>query len=410
MELTTIWFGLIAFLWVGYLVLEGFDFGVGILLPVIGRNERERRAVIATIGPVWDGNEVWVLVAGGATFAAFPEWYATLFSGFYLPLFLILVALILRGVAFEYRGKRPEATWRARWDAAIFVGSLAAGDPVGRRLRQHRRRACRSTRSTSSPATCSRCSTRSRLLGGAHDAGPVRDPRRGLPRAQDDGELRARANRVGRRSPASSRPSWRSSSWPGRSSSAVTPARSSCPCLAAVALVGALVANRLGREGWAFIGTAVTIALAVVALFARALPGRHALEHGRRLQPDDDQRVVDRVHAPDHDRGRGDLHPARPALPGLDLLGLPAPRARSSSSRRTRRRAASSSRRRPTHDSSLVTPLDRRLLGLARAALAVPRPQRPARAGHGRAWRSPRPRCSPTPSARPSSEARASTP
>ncbi len=124
MELTTVWFVLIAVLWVGYFVLEGFDFGVGMLIPVVGRTEAQRRAMITTLGPVWDGNEVWVLVAGGATFAAFPEWYATLFSGFYLPLFLILVGLILRGVAFEYRSKRGDATWRARWDAAIVFGSF----------------------------------------------------------------------------------------------------------------------------------------------------------------------------------------------------------------------------------------------------------------------------------------------
>ena len=124
MELTTVWFCLIAVLWIGYFALEGFDFGVGMLLPVLGREERERRVLINTIGPVWDGNEVWVLVAGGATFAAFPEWYATLFSGFYLPLLLILVALIVRGVAFEYRAKRDDPTWRARWDLAIFWGSL----------------------------------------------------------------------------------------------------------------------------------------------------------------------------------------------------------------------------------------------------------------------------------------------
>ena len=124
MELTTVWFGLIAVLWIGYFVLEGFDFGVGMLLPVLAKSETERRVVINTIGPVWDGNEVWVLVAGGATFAAFPEWYATLFSGFYLPLLLILVALIVRGLAFEYRAKRDDATWRARWDKAIFFGSL----------------------------------------------------------------------------------------------------------------------------------------------------------------------------------------------------------------------------------------------------------------------------------------------
>ncbi|WP_193608160.1 cytochrome d ubiquinol oxidase subunit II [Nocardioides lijunqiniae] len=123
MELTTVWFSLIAVLWIGYFVLEGFDFGVGMLLPVIGRTEDERRVLINTIGPVWDGNEVWLLVAGGATFAAFPEWYATLFSGFYLPLLLILVALIVRGLAFEYRHKRDDVTWRARWDFAIIVGS-----------------------------------------------------------------------------------------------------------------------------------------------------------------------------------------------------------------------------------------------------------------------------------------------
>lgn len=123
MELTTFWFGLIGVLWVGYLVLEGFDFGVGMLLPVLGRNDTERRLLINTIGPVWDGNEVWLLVAGGATFAAFPEWYATLFSGFYLPLLLILAALIIRGVAFEYRGKIDDPAWRKRWDVAIIVGS-----------------------------------------------------------------------------------------------------------------------------------------------------------------------------------------------------------------------------------------------------------------------------------------------
>jgi cytochrome d ubiquinol oxidase subunit II len=124
MELTTVWFALIAILWAGYFLLEGFDFGVGVLLPVLGRDDVSRRLMINTIGPVWDGNEVWLLVAGGATFAAFPEWYATLFSGFYLPLLLILVALILRGVAFEYRGKKDDARWRSRWDACIIGGSL----------------------------------------------------------------------------------------------------------------------------------------------------------------------------------------------------------------------------------------------------------------------------------------------
>ena len=102
MDLTTLWFILIAVLYIGYFILEGFDFGVGILMPFLGKSDLKRRVIINTIGPHWDGNEVWLLTAGGATFAAFPGWYATLFSGFYLPLFLILIALIFRGVAFEF--------------------------------------------------------------------------------------------------------------------------------------------------------------------------------------------------------------------------------------------------------------------------------------------------------------------
>ena len=123
MELTTFWFILIAVLWIGYFFLEGFDFGVGMLLHPLGHSNEDRRVMINTIGPVWDGNEVWLLTAGGATFAAFPFWYATLFSGFYLPLFLILMALIFRGVAFEYRGKIDSVRWRRNWDLAIAVGS-----------------------------------------------------------------------------------------------------------------------------------------------------------------------------------------------------------------------------------------------------------------------------------------------
>ena len=123
MELSTVWFVLIAVLWTGYLVLEGFDFGVGMLLPVLGRDDKERRVLINTIGPVWDGNEVWLLTAGGATFAAFPEWYATLFSGFYLPLLLILLALIVRVVSFEWRAKTAADGGRRRADRALTIGS-----------------------------------------------------------------------------------------------------------------------------------------------------------------------------------------------------------------------------------------------------------------------------------------------
>ncbi|PRY46014.1 cytochrome d ubiquinol oxidase subunit II [Umezawaea tangerina] len=131
MDLATVWFCVIALLWLGYLFLEGFDFGVGMLLPVLGRDETERRVLVNTIGPVWDGNEVWLLVAGGATFAAFPGWYASLFSAVYLPLVLFLVGLIGRGVAFEYRGKVDSDRWRSRWDKVIVAGSWIAPLSVG---------------------------------------------------------------------------------------------------------------------------------------------------------------------------------------------------------------------------------------------------------------------------------------
>jgi cytochrome d ubiquinol oxidase subunit II len=124
MNLETLWFALIAVLFIGYFVLEGFDFGVGVLSKWLAADDVDRRVMINTIGPVWDGNEVWLITAGGAMFAAFPLWYATVFSSFYLPLFLILVGLIVRGVAFEFRGKRTDARWRWWWDQAIFYGSL----------------------------------------------------------------------------------------------------------------------------------------------------------------------------------------------------------------------------------------------------------------------------------------------
>jgi cytochrome d ubiquinol oxidase subunit II len=129
MDLNTLWFILIAVLYIGFFLLEGFDFGVGILLPFLSKDknpaevDRKRRVMINTIGPHWDGNEVWLLTAGGATFAAFPHWYATLFSGFYLALLLLLLALIVRGVAFEFRSKDENPRWRRLWDVCIFLGS-----------------------------------------------------------------------------------------------------------------------------------------------------------------------------------------------------------------------------------------------------------------------------------------------
>ena len=137
MDLNTLWFILVAVLYIGFFLLEGFDFGVGILLPFLSKDkdpqkvDLKRRVIINTIGPHWDGNEVWLLTAGGATFAAFPNWYATLFSGFYLAFFVLLLALIVRGVAFEFRSKDENPKWRSLWDWCIFTGSLLSALLLG---------------------------------------------------------------------------------------------------------------------------------------------------------------------------------------------------------------------------------------------------------------------------------------
>src|SRR6201986_1960192 len=130
-SLVPFWYIVIAILWTGFFILEGFDFGVGMLHSIVDRDEAGRRAAINTIGPLWDGNEVWLIVAAAAMFAAFPGWYATMFSGLYLALVLLLISLIIRGVAFEYRGKRDAARWRRTWDVLLTVGSLLAPFLIG---------------------------------------------------------------------------------------------------------------------------------------------------------------------------------------------------------------------------------------------------------------------------------------
>ncbi len=132
--LPTIWFVLIAVLWTGYLFLEGFDLGVGMLMKLFARNNTERRVLLNTVGPVWDGNEVWLITAGGAMFAAFPLWYASLFSALYIPLVFVLLGLIFRAVAFEYRGKVDTEQWRNRWDWAIALGSFVSAFGIGAAL------------------------------------------------------------------------------------------------------------------------------------------------------------------------------------------------------------------------------------------------------------------------------------
>ena len=157
MSLPEVWFLLIAIFWGGYFLLEGFDFGVGMLLPFLGRDERDRRAMFDSIGPVWDGNEVWLVIAGGATFAAFPVWYATAFSGFYLALLLVLLLLIIRVVSFEWWSKGDEPRWRTAWQWANTVGSFGAPFIWGVALANFLH-GVRSTSRATTPATFSTCS------------------------------------------------------------------------------------------------------------------------------------------------------------------------------------------------------------------------------------------------------------
>ena len=270
MELTTVWFILIAVLWIGYFCLEGFDFGVGMLLPFLARDDRERRIMINTIGPVWDGNEVWVLTAGGATFAAFPEWYATLFSGFYLPLLLILLALIVRGLAFEYRHQRPEAAWHSWWDRAIIVGSyvpavlwgvafanIVHGVPIDE--------------DRDFTGTIFTLLNPFGLLGGLVTLLLFLTHGAMFLALKTDGDIRYRSRALAVRLGVLAAVAavvflaWAQADT-GNAGSAVL------FVLAAVALVGGVLVARTGREGWAFTGTFATIALAVAGLFVALFP------------------------------------------------------------------------------------------------------------------------------------------
>ena len=270
MELTTVWFALIATLWVGYFVLEGFDFGVGMLLPALGRSEPERRVMINTIGPVWDGNEVWLLVAGGATFAAFPEWYATLFSGFYLPLLLILLALIARGVAFEFRGKVDDPSWRRRWDLAIIVGSflpaLLWGVAFGNIVR-----GVPIDANKEFVGTFFDLLNPYALLGGLTTLSLFLLHGAVFVALKTTGDIRVRANTLARRiGVAAAVLAVAFLAWTHLlTGSAVSLTLS---VLAAVALLGGLAALVRGRDGWAFAGTFAAIGLAIVTLFVALFP------------------------------------------------------------------------------------------------------------------------------------------
>ncbi|MGV9588784.1 cytochrome d ubiquinol oxidase subunit II [Streptomyces tendae] len=270
MELHDVWFVLIAVLWTGYFFLEGFDFGVGVLTKLLARNRAEKRVLINTIGPVWDGNEVWLLTAGGATFAAFPEWYATLFSGFYLPLLVILVCLIVRGVAFEYRVKRPEEKWQRNWETAIFwtslipaflwgvaFGNIVHGVEIDRDLEY-----VGSVWDLLNPYA---------LLGGLVTLTLFTFHGTVFTALKTVGEIRERARtlalRVGLVTAvlALAFLVWtQADSGDAKSLVALV--------VAVAALVAALTANQAGREGWSFALSGVTIVAAVAMLFLTLFP------------------------------------------------------------------------------------------------------------------------------------------
>ncbi|GAA3500210.1 cytochrome d ubiquinol oxidase subunit II [Streptomyces prasinosporus] len=270
MELHDVWFVLIAVLWIGYFFLEGFDFGVGVLTRLLARDRAEKRVLINTIGPVWDGNEVWLLTAGGATFAAFPEWYATLFSGFYLPLLLILICLIIRGVAFEYRAKRPEEHWQRNWETAIFWTSLIPaflwGVAFGNIVR-----GVKIDASYEYVGDVWDLLNPYALLGGLVTLTLFTFHGTVFTALKTVGEIRERARRLALRVGlvtavlASAFLLWTQADR-GDGVSLVALA------VAVAALVAALVANQAGREGWAFTLSGVTVVAAVAMLFLTLFP------------------------------------------------------------------------------------------------------------------------------------------
>ncbi|MHC1562965.1 cytochrome d ubiquinol oxidase subunit II [Actinomycetospora sp. C-140] len=271
MALTDVWFLLIAILWTGYFVLEGFDFGVGALLGVLGRDDTDRRVMINTIGPLWDGNEVWLLVAGGATFAAFPEWYASLFSGFYLALLLVLVMLIGRGVAFEYRGKVDSARWRATWDRVIIVCSavpaLLWGVAFGNIVRGVPLDADHEY-----VGTFLTLLNPYALLGGLTTLALFVLHGAVFLSLKTDGDIRTRARALAVRVGVVAVPVaaafllW---TWLAHGATVVTAVLA---LVAAAALVGGILTTRAGREGWGFTLTAGTIVAATAFLFTALYP------------------------------------------------------------------------------------------------------------------------------------------
>lgn len=276
MDLAYLWFFIVGVFFVGYFVLDGFDFGVGMSLPFLGRDEVSRRQVINTIGPVWDLNETWVIVAGACLFAAFPEWYATLFSGFYLPLLLILLALILRGVSFEYRHQREGLAWKRGFDRMIVIGSVVPallwGVAFGNIVQGVPIDADKNVTGTlldllNPYALCVGITTL--LLFFLHGVYFV-----GL---KADGQVKEDAHRLARRAAlptivfAAATVVWTTLISMERDAPLVA-AVIACGVITALALLASAVANVRHRDGWAFALGAATIVTAVLMLWFALFP------------------------------------------------------------------------------------------------------------------------------------------
>ena len=271
MTLSTFWFIVIALLWTGFLVLEGFDFGVGMLHDIVGRDEVGRRLVLRTIGPVWDGNEVWLIVAGAGMFAAFPGWYATMFSGLYLAMLVLLAALILRGLSFEFRGKHDSRRWRRWWDLAQTGGSLLIPLLVGVALANLLRGLPIDSRQEFIGNLLTLLSGYSVLAGVTfvlicllHGAAFLT--------LKTDGDLRERAIAVARRvAPVTAVAVIAFVIWTRIESGRGFPP-SIMEVAATLAVIAAAWLVAVGRDGWAFAATTITMGTVVLSIFTDLYP------------------------------------------------------------------------------------------------------------------------------------------
>ena len=270
MSLPILWFVLLATLWCGFLFLEGFDFGVGMLHGFVGHSDDERRVAINAIGPVWDGNEVWLIVAGAGMFAAFPEWYATMFSGFYLALVAVLVALIIRGVSFEFRAQRDSVVWRWTWDAALTLGSLLVPLLVGCALGNLLRGVPIDSHHEYTGSFFTLLNLYSLFVGLtvvllclAHGAAFLSLKTRGV--------VQARAEGMGRwLAPLAALAVIAFTAW--TLAIAGHAARAPVPVLAVLAILAAVWFIRSHRDGWAFLATAVAMLATVATIFVFLYP------------------------------------------------------------------------------------------------------------------------------------------